>query len=130
MTRHLNIIDMIEGASSITSSTLTKKVSRQMKMSSEPFDVGDRYLCTSAIIPTMTPAIITDMINCSWLNRSLDEDMCNLNRNLTVINFCCPLTNALDYKHYQNMNSRIAYTQREQKLGHDVHYSKPKLLTR
>ena len=97
-----------------------------MKMFSEHFTAGDHCLCAAESLSAMIPATITDMINCSWLSRILDEDMHNLNRCLIELNFCGPTSNSLDYKHYCRMISRIASAYREQQLGQDVNRSKPK----
>ena len=54
---------MIEGASSIASSTLTNRVSRKIKMFFESFAAGYLYLYVAASFPTMTPATIVNIIN-------------------------------------------------------------------
>ena len=107
---------------------LTNKVIVRKKMLYDSFAEGNHYLCAAVSLPTMIPATIVDMINCSWLNRRLEKYMHNLNRHLTVINFCSPPTKTLDYKHYQNMSTRLASVQREKHLGQDVHHSKPKTI--
>ena len=93
---HLPLIYMVATVGTTTSSTLTEKISRNMKILANTFDNDDHCMSVSANFPIVALATTIDMLNYSWLNESLDENMDILNKNLTVLNFCGTSTNPID----------------------------------
>ena len=84
------IIDIIEWDTTTTSSFATT-LRNNMIMFAETFAKGDHHICADADLPELKPAMIVDMIKCSWSNISLKDDTPRLKRVLTVLNFYGPL---------------------------------------
>ena len=63
--RHPNIIDITEGAKTITSS-LASRISRSMRMFAETFVNDNHYICKAASISMLTPEKVLEIEKCSW----------------------------------------------------------------
>lgn len=62
--RHTLITCIIEGATTMNTS-LTTKVSKNMRIFTEICTKGYYYICIVAVIPALKPSIIFDMVKCS-----------------------------------------------------------------
>ena len=62
--RHPNIIEIIEGDNTITSS-LTSRLSRNMRMFAETYVKDNQYLWKEASLPELAPKGILEIVNCS-----------------------------------------------------------------
>ena len=104
---HPNIIDIIEGSNTITSS-IASKLSRSMKMLAETYGKDNCHLYKAASFPDLTPDTILEIINCIWCHRSLDDDPASLKSVLTVLNLCGTPVNQVEFKQYVSMEIMLA----------------------
>ena len=102
---HPYILDIIEGAHSISSS-LASKLSQNVTMFAETYDNDIHYICKAVSLPTSTPATILEMLNCNWCNRILEDDPPILKKVLTILNFCGLPTNPVDHINHVDMQKK------------------------
>ena len=71
-TMHLPLLDMISAEVRTTSSVFTTKISRNIRTFANTFANDYHFMSVAANLPTIIPATIIDMLNCSWLKVILD----------------------------------------------------------
>ena len=127
MSRHPNIINVIEGTNTITS-LLAPKLSRNMRILAETYGKNNHYLYKAASVPILTQATILEMAKCFWCHRRLDDDPDILKSVLTIVNFCGPPTNQSCYRQCVNMETILATSCREEQFGQHIELYKPKTM--
>ena len=114
-------------AGNTTSSTLTTKIERNIKILFNTFTNDDHHINIAENFPTVTQVTTIDILNCIWLNELLHKNMGSPNKNLTVINFYIPPTNHVGHPEYSSMSKSLATAHREHDIFQDVNHSKPKM---
>ena len=122
------LLDMVAAQGTTTSSALTTKIGRNMKMIANTFDNNDHCVSIATKFPTTTSETIIHALNCIWLNKGLDENTHSMNKHLTVLNLHGPPSNPTEHLHYSSMNRSLATAHRECELNQKVLHSKPKTL--
>ena len=83
-------------------------------MLAEAYVKYNHYIYKSATLPTLTSETMLEIVNCSWLTRSLDEDLYSLKNVLTVLNFYNIHTNQEEHRQHVNMDTKLANSFREE----------------
>ena len=122
---HPNILHIIEGSNTITSS-LASRLIRNVIMFAETYGKYNHYLSKTVSLPVLTLAKILEMVNCRWCTRILDKDYSSLKSILNVLNFCSTPENQADYRQCVDMDNRLVISLREEYPVQHIEHSKSK----
>ena len=123
---HSPLLYMVDAEGTTTLSSLTAKISMNIKMLANTFTNDDHCMSAATNFPTIALATIIDKLNFRWLRKVLDDNMGSLNKFLIVLNFCRYPAKPGNRLHYSSISRSITTVHIEHDLDQDVLQSKPK----
>ena len=104
MVSHPVLVNAVEGCNAYPVSHINKVIHINLPLYTTRLSRERDYLHKYANMPNIPPSIINGVMQCSWLQHSLDEYPHLLSKHTTVLNFFAPPITSTERRNCDNLN--------------------------